>query len=567
MSKNKQWLPHLINSIPENVRGYSLSSYCTILEAWRRGITVKFINKNRRKSEQIYSLIHDGKEHQFSVAKGDLVTKEAIRICKNKNLTKKYLDKADVSIPEGKTFEEDVKDSEIIDYADSLTYPVVLKPSDGTGGKGVIANIKNRKEFQEALTYVRYDLKCLKVIVEKYVKGEDFRVYVIDGKVIGGIKRLAANVTGDGTSSIRKLIEKKITKRNENPSLVGRPIKIDKELKSMLHQKGYTFDSIPTKGEQIFLKSKNNVSAGGESIDITDELTDEIKEIAIQAAQAIPGLVQCGVDLMVDTETNTGAVIEVNSMPHITAQLFPWEGKARDIPKAIIDYYFPETESNYRQPAYYFDYESIWENFKNGVVKEIVLPSCPRGDLSSTRFLVSGSVQRVNYGAWIRKHALRLNLNGYVKHLDNGNCSVVVSGPVESMYYFRDIINQKSPMGAEVTKVVEKSRKSPVKVGFEIMNPEIDKELVDGYYPIRLEGIKSHLNTKFKKATKKKGVKSKKATSKKSSSKRKPPKRRAPVKVSNPIDYKKKYNQLINSTSWKVTKPLRKISKILKGNE
>ncbi len=78
---------------------------------------------------------------------------------------------------------------------------------------------------------------------------------------------------------------------------------------------------------------------------------------------------------MVNKETNTGVIIEINSRPHITAQLFPWEGKARDIPKAIIDYYFPETQCNHSQPSYYFDFDSVWKAFRNGIVKEMVIPN------------------------------------------------------------------------------------------------------------------------------------------------------------------------------------------------
>ncbi len=59
----------------------------------------------------------------------------------------------------------------------------------------------------------------------------------------------------------------------------------------MLEKQGYTLKSIPSKDERIFLKSKNNVSSGGDSVDVTDELTDEIKLVAVNAAKAIPGLV------------------------------------------------------------------------------------------------------------------------------------------------------------------------------------------------------------------------------------------------------------------------------------
>src|SRR5699024_3709662 len=111
-------------------------------EAWRRGIKVKFVNENRRRSEMRYVLEHKGRSHRFTVAQGDHVTKEAVRICKSKDRTKRILSEASVPVPIGKLFDNTVKDKNIIKYANSLSYPVVLKPSNGTAGAGVIANIK-----------------------------------------------------------------------------------------------------------------------------------------------------------------------------------------------------------------------------------------------------------------------------------------------------------------------------------------------------------------------------------------------------------------------------------------
>lgn len=62
----------------------------------------------------------------------------------------------------------------------------------------MIANIETEEEFLSALYYVREDLRYEKIIVEKHFKGEDVRIYVLDGKVLAGLKRLPANIVGDG---------------------------------------------------------------------------------------------------------------------------------------------------------------------------------------------------------------------------------------------------------------------------------------------------------------------------------------------------------------------------------
>src|SRR5699024_10793388 len=321
--------------------------------------------------------------------------------------TKKYLRQNGVPTPKGNMFGATVTDEEIIQYSHTIGYPVVVKPSDGTGGNGVIANIKDENELKNALFYVRKTLGFSEVILESHFHGEDYRIYVIDNKVIGGLKKIPANVIGDGKSTIKDLIKKKNNARNNTPAFYKRRIKIDQELHNILKSKGYTLDSVPEKGTQVYLKTKNNISAGGDPVDVTDKLTAEIKDIAINASRAIPGLIQCGVDVMVNTNSNTGVVLEVNSRPHITAQLYPWHGKARDIPKAIIDYYFPETTSkNFDMfPRYYFDFKSVFENFQAGIIIEYVVPDVPKGDLQATRFIISGKLQGVNYEKWVQKQA------------------------------------------------------------------------------------------------------------------------------------------------------------------
>lgn len=468
--KDRIWLPHLKNSIPKEAYGHSISMYCVALEGWRRGLNLTFRNFNTAKSNTVYFLSDGKKEHRFVVTKGDKVTDDATLSCNNKYLTKKILLKAGVPTPEGKVFYEDSNDVEIVKYANKLGYPVVIKPLKGSGGKGVIANIRNEIELKKTLTHLRQELNIKNIIVEKHFEGIDCRVYVLDGKVIGAIKRLPANVIGDGKSTIETLINLKQKARFNNPALYGRKIKIDKEVHQVLKQQNYTLDSIPKQGEMVLLKTKNNVSAGGDAIDITDELTDKVKEIALNAANAIPGLVQCGVDLMVDFENDNATVIEINSQPHIASQLFPEKGKGRNIPKAIIDYYFPETKANYNEPLYYFDFGHVWKLFRKGFVKEISIPNVPKGNLKTIKLIISGKVQSTNFSNWIKQLANKYNLNGFLKYLNNGDCQIITSGQANSVDMFKKIVTEESYKIALIEDIKEEPYKEPIKIGFEIFN-------------------------------------------------------------------------------------------------
>lgn len=531
------WLPHLVNLIPDSAKGYVISGYSIALEGWRRGLTLKFINENRRKSEFYFQLSNKNKSHLFTVSRGDLITPEAMEICRNKFETKKYLQKNKVPTPNGKLFSESSSNNEIVEYAKKIGFPLVIKPFDGTGGKGVIAGITSSAQLIKALTYVRETLGYKKIIVEEYFEGEDYRVYVVGDEAVAITKRIPANVVGDGRSTVKELIIEKNKIRKLSPILGSSLIKIDQELKEMLKKKNYTLESVPEYGEIVYLKSKNNISAGGDPVDVTDQVSEDIKQIAINSVKAIPGLPHAGVDLIVNVENNTSTVLEINTQASIRTHLFPMKGTARDVPKKIIDYYFPETKDIPIQDSIYFDMEPIFESFKNGLIKEYELPNIPSGEIEKTRFVVSGIVQGVNYGKWVRRQARNLKLNGYVKHLNNDSTSIVVLGEKDKVDQFRKIINSSSSKNAIVVKVEEKSRTTPVKLGFEIENPELDKKIEDGYYPVRLEGI---YELRHKKSTKKKTV------------------------GNDDNVYKKKYNQVISSTSWKITKPVRLLGRILK---
>ncbi|MBU9712954.1 ATP-grasp domain-containing protein [Evansella tamaricis] len=549
-----EWLPNLKDSVPVEAFGYTVSMYSIALEGWRRGLNLKFINKNRRKSEIEYSLEFNGKERKFSVTRGDLVPKEAIKVCINKDLTKKLLIESNVPTPEGEVFEKEVEDNEIIEFAKKLGFPVVIKPSNGTGGAGVIANIKDEIEFRDSLIYVRHELNFPKVIVEKFYNGEDYRLYVIGNEVTGAFKKIPANVIGDGENTIKTLIKIKNEQRNNTPALHKRTIKIDKELHNMLKSQNYTLESTPTIGEQVFLKSKNNVSAGGDSVDITEELTDEIKKIAIKASNAIPGLVQCGVDMIVDNANNSGVILEVNSRPHITAHLFPWHGQARDIPKSIIDYYFPETKdmSLEQQNLFYFDFKHIFDTFQSGIAKEITIPKVPSGVILSKIFHLIGDLNKVSYCKWIRKTCRDLHLNGSVQYTQHG-VDIVASGSFESISKISEILKGDSPQNTLVKSVEECDWTKPVKIGFEIneeyksgenvdSNTETKiKYLRDGYFPLKI----SEKTNKSKGNSKSKTIKKER-------------------KNLNEDYYKKKYNMVIKSTSWRITKPLRFFGRLIK---
>ena len=475
-------LPHLTSDIVSGVRKTKLCAYAVALEGWRRGLKLKWYTIDSDKFQdmitfgvnppgRLFSLSTEDRTHYFFRTRGDKVTNEAVEIGSDKEDTKTWLGKAGVPVPEGREFPEEAPDEEIVEYGASIGFPVVIKPTNGSLGNGVITNIKNETALKKAIVYVRQRLEYPEVIVERYVPGEEYRVYVVEDQVIAAYNRVPANITGDGTHTIAELIELKNEFRKKNPRLFSCLIEVDEEVFEFIEEAGCRMDDVPEKGQRLLLKEKTNVSSGGDPIDVTDTMDPRIKEIAINAIKAVPGLYHGGVDIIVNPNEppERGAiVIELNPTAQIGGILFPVQGHARDIPGAIIDFYFPETKGmNTKESNVYFDFNTVLEPLQSRSSVEVEVAPAPEGRLYAKKYTLSGKVQRHSYHEWLRKQAHDQDLHGYIRNLANGDIEVLIAGSSrEAVSRFKTMFGKSAK--AEIKKVQEETWKGPVKIGFEI---------------------------------------------------------------------------------------------------
>src|SRR5699024_10581634 len=394
-------LPQLTGDIVKNARKTRLDAFAVAIEGWRRGLKLTWYTKDSKHFEdmiifgvnppgRLFSLSSDTKTHYFFRTRGDLVSNEAVEKGSEKDDTKILLEKAGVPVPKGKGFDPEATNQEIIDYSKELGYPLVLKPTNASLGNGVVTNIRNDEDLMKALHYVRHELDYPEIIVEQYVVGKEYRVYVVGDKVIAVYNRVPANITGDGVHTIEELIELKNSIRKQNARLNSCLIYIDVEILDFIQEAGYTLQSVPEKGELIYLRQKTNVSSGGDQVDVKDTLPNKYKQVAIDALKAIPNFDHGGVDIIVNEGNDVDAsvvVLELNPTAQIGGALFTIEGKARDIPKAISDYYFPETKGiNTEKSKIYFDLITVLEPLENRAALEVEVAPAPQGKLYRKKY-------------------------------------------------------------------------------------------------------------------------------------------------------------------------------------
>lgn len=266
-------------------------------------------------------------------------------ISSNKQLTKSILSDHKIPVPDGKVVYSEIS---AVMVANQIGFPVVLKPFNSNQGKGVHLNITSDKEvrsaFREAAKFSNG------IIVEKYIKGRDYRILVVGDKVSAVARRLPASVVGDGKHTIKELIDivNLDPNRGEQHEKQLTKIKLDTVSLDILQKKGITADTVPKTGETVTLRENGNLSTGGTAIDCTDIIHPDNAEIAIRAAEAV-GLDIAGIDVVTDDISKSivdtgGAVVEVNTAPGIRMHLYPSEGKPRNVSSDIVDLLFPNTE-------------------------------------------------------------------------------------------------------------------------------------------------------------------------------------------------------------------------------
>ncbi len=266
----------------------------------------------------------------------------AVDIACNKEETKRMLDMASIPVASGSIC---VDEEDLEACIKKIGYPIVLKPLDGNHGKGASINVKTWEDAVAGLAYAKKYSR--RVIVEKFITGFDFRVLIIDNKLVAAAKRVPAHVVGNGKDNIQQLIDTTNLdpRRGYGHENVLTEIDVDRDTLDLLEKLNYTLESVPKKDEIVYLKSTANLSTGGTSVDVTDLMHPENVFLCERISRVI-GLDICGVDIMAENLTqplkeNGGCILEVNAAPGFRMHLAPSEGLPRNVAAPVIDMLYP----------------------------------------------------------------------------------------------------------------------------------------------------------------------------------------------------------------------------------
>lgn len=382
----------------------SLDAYLVGLAAFQRGLAVRFHYEvastcerfarlsNRGAGGELLSVSDGERTHFFRRAQGDQTSRRASAIMEHKPATKALLTKHGINVPSGVVVDKQNLQRARAFCRRHARETFLIKPLAGTLGRDVHRELTS----DEVLEFLKN--QAASVLLEVFVKGQEYRVHVVNGRYIGAVARLPAQVTGDGSSSVRELIEESNRRRAAHVLYRKMPIKSDATLQEHLDAAHLTLDSVPPDGQVVTLGRIPMTGDGGESPIRSHELSLQARRVAIRVQQALQ-VPNTGIDLLVcneGTSCEKVVVLEANQCPFQTVLVAPLvaaAGMGNHHAEALMDTYFPASRTAQRWPAASFDFITLRRVLPTSVASSFGLPVI-QPDWQHQRLSLTGDEQR-----------------------------------------------------------------------------------------------------------------------------------------------------------------------------
>jgi cyanophycin synthetase len=214
-----------------------------------------------------------------------------------------------------------------VQAARQLGFPVVVKPADLDGGKGVAAGLQTEQEVRDA--FERATQYSKHILLEKHVAGRDYRLTLLNGELLWAVERIPGGVTGDGRQTIAELVDQ-VNADPRRGTGAHAPLKrllLDEDAHNLLASAGWTGHSVAPAGQFVALRRIANVATGGMPVAVNHRVHPDNAQLAVRAAQALR-LDLAGVDLLIPDISRSwhesgAAVCEVNAQPQLGATTGP----------------------------------------------------------------------------------------------------------------------------------------------------------------------------------------------------------------------------------------------------
>ncbi len=253
----------------------------------------------------------------------------SLRLALDKTIVHRLLTARGIQVPEYVEFGHTDLEPALRFMAEGGSF--VVKPANGgRGGAAVTPCVRSEVELARAvLSAARLDTRLL---IERQVPGDMYRLLFLDGELIDVVLRLSPQVTGDGRSTVLELI----LRENERRLETGRPqalMTVDLDCIFTLEAGGRTLSTVPAAGERVLVKSASSENSEEENHTVRSYAQEVIDEAA-EGVRAV-GLRLAGVDVVTPDIGRPlaeagGTIIEVNGTPGLPVPLPGRRPRRRD---------------------------------------------------------------------------------------------------------------------------------------------------------------------------------------------------------------------------------------------
>ena len=311
----------------------SLRTTVFIDEAKKFGLIVKSLDSPFGPSNH-FEMEWPGKKHYFEgLPRVEQLENQTSKIIDDKMAVKKMLQENGLPTAEGKSFWWFQKKLAAA-WTRKFGWPVIVKPRLGSMSHHLTANINNETALIKAIEKAtRYSPAF---IIERFVPNvSTYRATVIDFNKVACVKRIPAQVIGNGAQTIQELVERK----NRDPRR-GNPKQKDTTLYKLvinetshrlLQNQNYSLPSVPAAGEIVWLQEKVILDLGADLREETSRIHPDNLELFQKVAELF-NVRLVGIDFLIQDisrswKTAPSAIIELNSLPYIDMHHFPTEGQ------------------------------------------------------------------------------------------------------------------------------------------------------------------------------------------------------------------------------------------------
>lgn len=311
-------------------------------------VQLELINEAERLGIEV-DLLEDCATHHILLKKGqqevlfgasatplNQLSYQAFFTAGNKQYTKHLFKKLAISHPKSIVFNDIDKAIDVIKTFLNVGKYYVLKPLEGTEGRGVCMNLKNIEDVRIAWEKWRAEYKDF--MLEEQVEGGDLRIQAIGGKIVAACIRKPATIMGNGVASVAELVaNQQAIIKAQNPA---NDLVLDAASFELLAIQNLDLKSIPNEGQIVQLKYVANMNQGAVAVDVTPEIHPDyaqwIARIATELNLSIFALDVMTKDYTQKPTHESAWALEINGEPYWYHHTFS-ENRTHNMARMILE--------------------------------------------------------------------------------------------------------------------------------------------------------------------------------------------------------------------------------------